>query len=83
MLFNNPEGIGGVTSYIYTVTLDILKEYKPEHALAGCLSPYLTGSNFSKGIMTHRVYLRTSLSVVSKDVRNLELLWASQQSKVK
>lgn len=38
MLFNNPEGIVGVTSYICTVTLDILNEYEPEHALAAVIT---------------------------------------------
>jgi hypothetical protein len=33
MLFNNPKGIAGVTSYILIVTPNILNKYAPELAL--------------------------------------------------
>lgn len=49
MIFNNPERNRSVTSYIPTVTLDILKEYEPELALAGAYHRILLVVTSPKG----------------------------------
>jgi hypothetical protein len=71
LLFNNLKGMSGVTSYIYTVTLGILKEYAPELALLAAYYRILLTVTFQRNNDRYRVHSRPSLSGVRPDVRTL------------